>query len=52
MFGGNTICHRKHITTVWGVVLDQFSPEYIDTRKDHRHFKTLVRVNISDQFFG
>ena len=21
-------------------------------RKDHEHFKTLVRVNVSDQFFG
>ena len=21
-------------------------------RKDHEHFKTLVRVNVSNQFFG
>lgn len=53
MFGGRevTICLEAHNRLV-GVVLDRFGRDIMIHRKDPEHFKTLVRVNISDQFFG
>lgn len=53
MFGGRevTICLEAHNRLV-GVVLDRFGRDIMIRRKDPEHFKTLVRVNISDQFFG
>ena len=53
MFGGKeeTICLEAHNRLV-GVVLDRFGRDIMIQRKDHEHFKTLVRVNVSDQFFG
>ena len=46
-----TICLEAHNRLV-GVVLDRFGRDIMIHRKDPEHFKTLVRVNISDQFFG
>lgn len=53
MFGGRevTICLEAHNRLI-GVVLDRFGRDIMIHRKDPEHFKTLVRVNISDQFFG
>lgn len=53
MFGGReeTICLEAHNRLV-GVVLDRFGRDIMIQRKDHEHFKTLVRVNVSGQFFG
>ena len=53
MFGGKekTICLEAHNRLV-GVVLDRFGRDIMIHRKDPEHFKTLVRVNVSDQFFG
>lgn len=53
MFGGRevTICLEAHNRLV-GVVLDRFGRDIMIHRKDPEHFKTLVRVNTSDQFFG
>ena len=53
MFGGRevTICLEAH-NRLFGVVLDRFGRDIMIHRKDPEHFKTLVRVNISDQFFG
>ena len=53
MFGSRevTICLEAHNRLV-GVVLDRFGRDIMIHRKDPEHFKTLVRVNISDQFFG
>ena len=53
MFGGRevTICLEAHNRLV-GVVLDRFGRDIMIHRKDPEHFKTLVRVNISDQCFG
>ena len=53
MFGGKekTICLEAHNRLVGGV-LDRFGRDIMIHRKDPEHFKTLVRVNISDQFFG
>ena len=53
MFGGRevTICLEAHNRLV-GVVLDRFGRDIMIHRKDPEHFKTLVRVNIIDQFFG
>ena len=53
MFGGRevTICLEAHNRLV-GVVLDRFGRDIMIHRKDPEHFKTLVRVNISDQIFG
>ena len=53
MFGGReeTICLEAHNRLV-GVVLDRFGRDIMIQRKDHEHFKTLVRVNVSSQFFG
>ena len=53
MFGGRevTICLEAHNRLV-GVVLDRFGRDIMIHRKDPEHFKTLVRVNISDQFLG
>lgn len=53
MFGGRevTICLEAHNRLV-GVVLDRFGRDIMIHRKDPEYFKTLVRVNISDQFFG
>ena len=53
MFGGRevTICLEAHNRLV-GVVLDRFGRDIMIHRKDPEHFKTLVRVNISDQFIG
>lgn len=53
MFGGRevTICLEAHNRLV-GVVLDRFGRDIMIHRKDPEHFKTLVRVNISDRFFG
>ena len=53
MFGGRevTICLEAHNRLV-GVVLDRFGRDIMIHRKDPEHFKTLVRVNISDQFFA
>lgn len=49
MFGGRevTICLEAHNRLV-GVVLDRFGRDIMIHRKDPEHFKTLVRVNISD----
>ncbi len=53
MFGGRaeTICLEAHNRLV-GVVLDRFGRDIMVQKKDHEHFKTLIRVNVSDQFFG
>jgi predicted DNA-binding transcriptional regulator YafY len=53
MFGGKeeTICLEAHNRLV-GVVLDRFGRDIMIQRKDPEHFKTLIRVNVSDQFFG
>ena len=53
MFGGRevTICLEAHNRLV-GVVLDRFGRDIMIHRKDPEHFKTLVRVNISDQFLS
>ena len=53
MFGGRevTICLEAHNRLV-GVVLDRFGRDIMIHRKDPEYFKTLVRVNISDKFFG
>ena len=50
IFGGRevTICLEAHNRLV-GVVLDRFGRDIMIHRKDPEHFKTLVRVNISDQ---
>ena len=53
MFGGReeTICLEAHNRLV-GVVLDRFGRDIMIHRKDSEHFKTLIRVNVSGQFFG
>ena len=53
MFGGReeTICLEAHNRLV-GVVLDRFGRDIMIQRNDHEHFNTLVRVNVSGQFFG
>ena len=53
MFGGReeTICLEAHNRLV-GVVLDRFGRDIMIHRKDSENFKTLIRVNVSGQFFG
>ena len=33
-------------------MLDRFGRDIMIHRKDSEHFKTLIRVNVSGQFFG
>lgn len=53
MFGGKEETLRLEFENRFvGVVIDRFGTDVMIHKKDEAHFTTLVRVNVSSQFFG